>query len=149
VLGTGQAAALESEMHRALGRCLGRKHDWKGAISAYQRALGPLIAQGRRPALLELYAELASAYASSGQLDRALRELTEGLDMCTLGDGPRRRQRFSLFLPGQRNRCCGGVESRAGGEPAVGFLANPGRQGSRSQRADERALRRPIRTLPN
>ncbi|PRQ08237.1 serine/threonine-protein kinase [Enhygromyxa salina] len=89
VLGTGQAPELESEMHRALGRCLSRKRDWKGAIDAYQRALGPLIAQGRRPALLELYADLAGAYASAGQLTRGIKELSEGLDMCTLGDGPR------------------------------------------------------------
>jgi serine/threonine-protein kinase len=76
-------------MHRALGRCLSRKRDWKGAIDAYRRALGPMIAQGRRPALLELYADLASAYASAGQLPRGIQELSEGLDMCTLGDGPR------------------------------------------------------------
>jgi serine/threonine protein kinase/tetratricopeptide (TPR) repeat protein len=89
VLRTGQAADLESEMQRALGRCLVRKRDWAGAIEAYQRALGPLIAQGRRAALLELYADLARTYASVGKLERGLAELTEGLDMCTLGDGPR------------------------------------------------------------
>jgi tetratricopeptide (TPR) repeat protein len=89
VLGTGQAADIESEMHRALGHCLARKKDWQGAIDAYQRALGPLIAQGRRPALLELYADLTRAHASAGEPERGLRELTEGLDMCTLGDGPR------------------------------------------------------------
>lgn len=89
VIGTGQARELESEMHRALGRCLSRKRDWQGAINAYQRALGPLIAQGRRPALLELYADLAGAYASTGEVKRGIKELSEGLDMCTLGDGPR------------------------------------------------------------
>jgi serine/threonine-protein kinase len=97
VLRTGQAAELESEMQRALGRCLTRKRDWSGAIEAYQRALGPLIAQGRRAALLELYADLARAYASLGKPDRALAELNEGLDMCTLGDGPRATVDVSMW----------------------------------------------------
>jgi serine/threonine protein kinase/tetratricopeptide (TPR) repeat protein len=97
VLRTGQAAELESEMQRALGRCLARKRDWSGAIEAYQRALGPLIAQGRRATLLELYADLARAYASLGKPDRALAELNEGLDMCTLGDGPRAAVDVSMW----------------------------------------------------
>ena len=97
VLGTGQAPELESQMHRALGRCLSRKRDWSGAIDAYQRALGPLIAQGRRSALLELYADLARAHANGGNIKRGLRELGEGLDMCTLGDGPRAQIDVSMW----------------------------------------------------
>ncbi len=79
----------ESELQRALGRCLVRVQDWPGAIAAFQRALAPLIAQGRRQALLELYADLGKAFEQSGKHARALAELGEGLDMCTLGDGPR------------------------------------------------------------
>ncbi|PRP91740.1 Serine/threonine-protein kinase PknB [Enhygromyxa salina] len=97
VIGTGQAAELESEMHRALGQCLVRKRDWIGAINAYQRALGPLIAQGRRPALLELYSDLARAHANAGAVERGLEELNEGLDMCTLGDGPRALVEVSMW----------------------------------------------------
>jgi serine/threonine protein kinase/tetratricopeptide (TPR) repeat protein len=97
VIRTGQAAELESEMQRALGRCLSRKRDWSGAIEAYQRALGPLIAQGRRAALLELYADLARSHANLGKHDRALAELNEGLDMCTLGDGPRASVDVSMW----------------------------------------------------
>ena len=97
VIGSGQAAELESDMYRALGRCLARKRDWKGAIDAYGRALGPLIAQGRRPALLELYADLGRAYASAGKFSRGIKELNEGLDMCTLGDGPRAQVDVSMW----------------------------------------------------
>jgi serine/threonine protein kinase/tetratricopeptide (TPR) repeat protein len=97
VLRTGQAAELESEMQRALGRCLARKRDWAGAIEAYQRALGPLIAQGRRAALLELYADLGRAHANLGKLERGIAELNEGLDMCTLGDGPRATVDVSMW----------------------------------------------------
>jgi serine/threonine-protein kinase len=97
VLRTGQATEFESEMQRALGRCLARKRDWSGAIDAYQRALGPLIAQGRRAALLELYADLARALVSLGKPERALAELNEGLDMCTLGDGPRATVDVSMW----------------------------------------------------
>ncbi|MFV8751233.1 protein kinase domain-containing protein [Nannocystaceae bacterium ST9] len=79
----------ESELQRALGRCLVRTQDWTGAVAAFQRALAPLIAQGRRQALLELYADLGKAFEQSGKRSRALAELGEGLDMCTLGDGPR------------------------------------------------------------
>ncbi len=81
--------ATESELQRALGRCLVRTQDWSGAIAAFQRGLAPLISQGRRPALLELYADLGKAFEQSGKRARALAELGEGLDMCTLGDGPR------------------------------------------------------------
>jgi eukaryotic-like serine/threonine-protein kinase len=86
-----------SDLNRARGRCLARQHDWTGAIEAFQRALGPVIAQGRRAALLELYAELARAWAASGQSKRALAELAEGLDMCTLGDGPRATVDVSMW----------------------------------------------------
>jgi serine/threonine protein kinase/tetratricopeptide (TPR) repeat protein len=79
----------ESELQRALGRCLVRVQDWTGAVAAFQRALAPMIAQGRRQALLELYADLGKAFEQSGKRSRALAELSEGLDMCTLGDGPR------------------------------------------------------------
>jgi tetratricopeptide (TPR) repeat protein len=79
----------ESELQRALGRCLVRMHDWPGAIAAFQRALAPVIAQGRRQALLELYADLGKVFEQSGKRTQALAELGEGLDMCTLGDGPR------------------------------------------------------------
>ncbi|MFO7566722.1 MAG: protein kinase [Enhygromyxa sp.] len=97
VLGSGRTSELESELHRALGQCLTRKRDWQGAIAAYQRALGPLIAQGRRSALLDLYADLARAWAASGKPQRALAEFNEGLDMCTLGDGPRAAVDVSLW----------------------------------------------------
>jgi serine/threonine protein kinase/tetratricopeptide (TPR) repeat protein len=97
ILKSGQAAELESDMHRALGRCLARKREWAGAIDAYQRALGPLIAQGRRAALLELYADLARAHANLGRIERAIKELNEGLDMCTLGDGPRAQVDVSMW----------------------------------------------------
>ncbi len=91
------APATESELNRALGRCLVRAHDWVGAVAAFQRALAPLIAQGRRQALLELYADLGRAYEQSGKRARALAELGEGLDMCTLGDGPRADVDASLW----------------------------------------------------
>jgi serine/threonine protein kinase/tetratricopeptide (TPR) repeat protein len=97
ILGSGRASEFDSELNRALGRCLGRKRDWQGAIEAYQRALGPVIAQGRRDALLEIYAELAKAWAAAGKHQRALAELGEGLDMCTLGDGPRAAIDVSLW----------------------------------------------------
>jgi tetratricopeptide (TPR) repeat protein len=97
VLRSGQATEFDSEMQRALGRCLVRKRDWAGAIEAYQRALGPLIAQGRRASLLELYADLARTHANLGKLDRAIAEINEGLDMCTLGDGPRATVDVSMW----------------------------------------------------
>ena len=87
--GLGHDPAVESDLLRATGRCLARKRDWPGAVSAYERALGPLIAQGRHAALFELYADLGRALAMAGERERALAELGEGLDMCTLGDGPR------------------------------------------------------------
>ena len=89
LLRSQRAAELESDLNRSLGQCLTHKQDWQGAIDAYQRALGPLIALGRRPALLQLYADLARAWVALDNRPRALAELTEGLDMCTLGDGPR------------------------------------------------------------
>lgn len=94
---SGTVPESEPELQRALGRCLVRKKDWAGAIEAYQRALGPLIAQGRQRVLLQLYADLARARDAFGQHDKALAELREGLDMCTLGDGPRANLDVSMW----------------------------------------------------
>ncbi|GEM_PF-878616 len=79
----------EASLRLALGHELarvGRHHD---ATTEFQRALGLLIPTGDRTAMLAVYGELGQVYARRGDVKRALHELREGLDMCTLGEGPR------------------------------------------------------------
>jgi serine/threonine-protein kinase len=87
----------QATLQQALGRALLSAGQPSQAVESFQRALGPLIGQGRPGAILELYADLAAAYTAVGDADRAARELAEGLDMCTFGDGPRAAVDFPLW----------------------------------------------------
>lgn len=89
VLASGRANGHNGELQRVLARALLGAGESRKAIDAFNRALGPLIAQGEPGAILGLYAELGRAYLDAGEKERALREVREGLDMCTLGEGPR------------------------------------------------------------
>ncbi len=124
LIGSKTVPGSESELYRALGRCLARRREWSGAVDAYQRALGPLIAQGRREALLKLYAELGRALDALGEHDKAIAELEEGLDMCTLGDGPRALIDLSmwryLLTAAEVHECAGKLrEARTWAEHAL------------------------------
>ncbi len=79
----------QARLHQALGRHLSRIGKYEESTEAYKRALGPAIAAGDRARMLDVYRELSQVYVRLGGWKRALDELKEGLDMCTLGEGPR------------------------------------------------------------
>ncbi len=85
------------QVQRALGRSLTSAGRHEEAAQALQKALGATIALGDAEIMLGMYAELGNAIARAGNPDRARRELEEGLDMCTLGEGPRARIGVSLW----------------------------------------------------
>jgi serine/threonine-protein kinase len=81
--------ADEPRLLTALGVQLTRLRRWDEAAAAFRRAIAPCLALGDRAALLAVYREIGQMYAKKGQPEDAVRELKEGLDMITLGEGPR------------------------------------------------------------
>jgi serine/threonine-protein kinase len=73
----------------ALGKQLRRRKRFDEAASVLQRALAPTMALGDRAAILEVYLDLGKVWVARGDLGRAVKELSEGLDLATLGEGPR------------------------------------------------------------
>ncbi len=73
----------------ALGKQLRRRARLDEAASALKRALAPTMARGDRAAILELYLDLGKVFVAHLDFDGAIRELSEGLDLATLGEGPR------------------------------------------------------------
>lgn len=96
-LASGRANGHDPHLQRVLARALQAAGEPRKAVDAFTRALGPLIALGEPGAILDLYAELGKAYLDAGEKERALREVQEGLDMCTLGEGPRAQIDVSLW----------------------------------------------------
>ncbi|TPV94202.1 MAG: hypothetical protein B7733_16380 [Myxococcales bacterium FL481] len=82
---------------RSLGRALLRAGKHREAIEAFHSALSPLISEGDQAAILAVYAELGRGYGLAGAYDEGVRELVEGLDMCTMGEGPRAATKLSLW----------------------------------------------------
>jgi tetratricopeptide (TPR) repeat protein len=80
-----------------MGRHLSRVGKYDESTDAFKRALGPTIATGDRPRMLDIYRELAQVYVRLGTPKTALTELQEGLDMCTLGEGPRAAVDFPIW----------------------------------------------------
>lgn len=98
----GNAIALLEELQRrvagsdaeprvgaALGKHLRRRGRLDEAKAMLQRALAPTMALGDRAAILDVYRDLARVYVAKAEFDRAAKELAEGLDLATLGEGPR------------------------------------------------------------
>jgi serine/threonine-protein kinase len=86
-----------AKMHSALAEQLSRAGRYAEAITALKRGLGAALAGGEPGVILDAYHELGKIYAAKGELDRALSELREGLDMVTLGEGPRAAVEFSMW----------------------------------------------------
>jgi tetratricopeptide (TPR) repeat protein len=79
----------QGALREALGRQLSRQNRHDEAMSMLQTALAPAIAAGDRAAILRVYDELGNVHMRQGNDRRGLAELHEGLDMFTMGEGPR------------------------------------------------------------
>ncbi len=81
----------------ALGRLCLSDGRFEDAIERFHDALGPLIAQGALERILAVYRHLGLAHVRAGRVDKAFAELEEGLDLCTLGEGPAATTELSLW----------------------------------------------------
>src|SRR5688500_19371399 len=61
--------------------------DIDGAIAALRRGVGRAISTGDMNLVCELYLELANSLMRAGDVDTALHELVECIDLATLGEG--------------------------------------------------------------
>jgi serine/threonine-protein kinase len=96
-LANAKDTRTQALLNQAVGRAELAANKPAQAIGHLQRALGPCIAEGDPAAILGLYADLGRGYAALGDPERAIRELTEGLDMCTFGGGPRADVDFPIW----------------------------------------------------
>lgn len=85
--------ALEPAQQARLHTSAGQARDCMGAtqegLVSLRAAVRPAISSGDRALILETYLELGKGLGQLGHHDEAVRELREGLDVCTLGEGPR------------------------------------------------------------
>ncbi|HWB76505.1 MAG TPA: tetratricopeptide repeat protein, partial [Nannocystaceae bacterium] len=93
----GAPKESEPRLLAALGKQMRRRGRFEEAASVLKRAIAPTFALGDREALLDVYCDLAKVYVRRNDLPRAIRELSEGLDMATLGEGPRADVDLSLW----------------------------------------------------
>ncbi len=89
--------ADESALRCALGVQLSRLRQWDDALEALQSALGPAMQADDRATMMQVCKELGKVYARKGDRKRAIQELREGLDMFTLGEGPRTTAELDLW----------------------------------------------------
>jgi serine/threonine-protein kinase len=87
----------EATLMAALGEVLVRAKRSEDAIRTLKRALGPAMSAGDRRTMARVYDELGRCHAMREDFDRALAELKEGLDMFTLGEGPRADVDFDIW----------------------------------------------------
>ena len=98
------APALSAQLLRASARLLVAEGEGEAAIEQCRAAIGLVIPAGQADLLCELYLDLATMLLGEGQPEEASRELLEGVDIITLGEGvaaergPRRLWRLILRL---------------------------------------------------
>ncbi|MEM6289918.1 MAG: protein kinase [Myxococcota bacterium] len=95
--GSSFAPQFQAKMLTGLGQVYSRIGEFSKAIDVLKKALGPAMAAGDRETMAATYEELGRAYAQSSDFGKALAELREGLDMFTLGEGPRAQLDFPIW----------------------------------------------------
>ena len=89
LLRRGSNGDAEPRLMAGLGKQLRRRGKLEQAATMLKRAIAPMLALGDRDGLLTIYRDLARVHVGRRDLEGALRELSEGLDLVTLGEGPR------------------------------------------------------------
>jgi len=78
---------LEAMIARTAGQLALGDDDLNGATGAIRKAIGHAIASGDGGLISELYLDLAAVLTRAGDADSARRELEEGVDLVTAGEG--------------------------------------------------------------
>ncbi len=81
------APGLEAQLLRASAHLALTEGEPRTAIDAIQDAIGLTIPTGKVEILTELYIDLSAMHLRAGAPEKALQELTEGLNLITLGEG--------------------------------------------------------------
>ena len=84
----GGAPALEAQLLRASGHLFLTEGDTESAIAMVRDGIGLAITTGKTELLTDLYLDLSTMCLRSGDPDRAIAELEEGINLVTLGEGP-------------------------------------------------------------
>jgi len=77
----------EAKLLRSTARLYLSQQRVDRAISTMQQAIGIAIPIGDRDLLTRFYLDMSSMYMRQGDGQQAMKELTEGLDLVTLGEG--------------------------------------------------------------
>jgi serine/threonine-protein kinase len=93
----GAEPQYEAALLTGLGQVQARAGHTDEATRTLKRAMGPAMACGDRPTMVNIYTELGRVYAQKNDLKTARAEMSEGLDMFTLGEGPRAEVDFQLW----------------------------------------------------
>jgi tetratricopeptide (TPR) repeat protein len=80
-------ATLDAQLTRATAHLSLTEGDLAGGAATLRKAIGHAIAAGDGELITEMYLDLSSVLMRTGDLDGARRELSECLDMVTLGEG--------------------------------------------------------------
>ncbi|RMH38755.1 MAG: hypothetical protein D6689_18715 [Deltaproteobacteria bacterium] len=80
--------ALEAQLVRASAHLSLAEDDLERAIATMRSAVGLAIASGDAVVVGDMYLDLAALYTRAGNARRAVDELTEAVDLVTLGEGP-------------------------------------------------------------
>ncbi|MEM9453350.1 MAG: protein kinase [Myxococcota bacterium] len=89
--------ADEAVLRCALGVQLGRLRQWEDALGGLQKALGPAMQADDRATMMQICQEMGKIHARRGNRKKAIQELRQGLDMFTLGEGPRTKADLDLW----------------------------------------------------
>ncbi len=84
---TSGMARLEALIGRTTARLALGDDDLAGATTAQRKAIGMAIASGDGTLIADLYLDLATMLTRAGDAEAARRELEEGIDLVTLGEG--------------------------------------------------------------
>src|SRR5690606_28567677 len=90
-------AKIESKLRRTRGLALGKVDRHEEAAREFAQLAGAALMLGDPKILLAAQYDYAQALITIGKLDEAREELVQGLDMATMGEGPRADVPFELW----------------------------------------------------
>jgi tetratricopeptide (TPR) repeat protein len=87
----GTSRALEAQLRRVQGYVLQAAGDSERALAALREAIGIAMTAGSLELVAALYLDVATVHGKKGDTGEAARELQEGIDFVTMGEGVKAR----------------------------------------------------------